>query len=438
MKRILCTIALILALVCVVASCNKSPEITISEDGYWVINGEKTDVKAQGEKGDKGDKGDSATATDENPLGLAFFLKDDGTYIVEIGNAKYLSKIEIPATYNGKAVTEVGDFSSNKVKEIIIDRGIKSIGDDAFFWCTSLTSVAIPDSVTSIGDSAFADCTSLTSVTIPDSVTSIGEYAFAGCTSLMSITIPDSFTSIGNGTFSGCTSLTSVIIPDGIVSIADNAFGNCNNLVGNLYDNAYYLGNDQNPYLLLLCAKSTDITSCIIHKDTRFFHESAFSDCTFLTSVTILDSVTSIGSGAFAYCTSLTSILVDNDNTAYQSIEGNLYSKDGNTLIAYAIGKTAMSFTIPDGVTSIGDEAFYGCEALMSVTIPDSVTSIGYQAFRGCYALTSATFENPNGWWIASNAAGINGEQLDYLSDSSMAAQHLSRNYVYEYWFRTE
>ena len=225
MKKILCMFALIVALVCVVASCNKAPE--------------------------------------ENPLGLAFFLKDDATYVVEIGYAKYLSKIEIPATYNGKDVTEVRNFTSETLKEVVISKGVTCIGENAFENCTALTSVTIPDSVTSIGYEAFRNCTALTSVTIPDSVTSIGDSAFYYCFALTSVTIPDSVTSIG-----------------------DSAFSGCNNLVGNEYDNAYYLGNDQNPYLLLLRAKSTTITSCTIHKDTRFIYDSAFSGCTSLTSVT--------------------------------------------------------------------------------------------------------------------------------------------------------
>ena len=165
MKKILCAFAIIIALVCIFTACNiaQSPTISISEDGYWVINGEKTDVKAQGEKGDKGD----AASTNENPQGLAFYLKDDGTYAVEIGYAKYLSKIEIPATYNGKAVTEVVN--------------------SAFYDCDNLTSVTIGDSVTTIGNSAFYECDNLTSVTIGDSVTTIGEGAFSGGCSITDV-----------------------------------------------------------------------------------------------------------------------------------------------------------------------------------------------------------------------------------------------------------
>ena len=267
-------------------------------------------------------------------------------------------------------------------------------------------------------------------------------------------------TSIGNYAFYSCYSLTSVTIPDSVTSIGDYAFSGCNNLVGNEYDNAYYLGNDQNPYLLLLRAKSTTITSCTIHKDTRFIYDSAFRDCTSLTSVTIPDSVTSIGdwafrectsltsvtipdsvtsicSRAFAYCTSLTSILVDNDNTAYQSIDGNLYSKDGNTLIAYAIGKIEESFTIPDSVTSIGKWAFFECTSLRSVTIGDSVTSIGDHAFSNCTSLASVTFATPNGWWYADSANAGRAIAAESLADPATAAQYL-KSYDYYYWFRTE
>ena len=138
----------------------------------------------------------------------------------------------------------------------IYDTPPTSIGDYAFYECSSLTSITIPDSVTSIGEDAFEYCSSLTSVTIPDSVTSIGNYAFDACTSLTSITIPDSVTSIGEGAFYDCASLTSVTIGNSVTSIG----------------------------------------------------EWAFYGCASLTSVTIPNSVTSIGGWAFSYCTSLTSV----------------------------------------------------------------------------------------------------------------------------------
>ena len=113
---------------------------------------------------------------------------------------------------------------------IIFDSPVTSIGEDAFYWCTSLTSITIPDSVTSIGECAFVYCTSLTSITIPDSVTSIGYSAFYNCSSLTSVTIPDSVTEIGGSAFDGCTSLTSITIPDSVTSIGELAFFRCTSL----------------------------------------------------------------------------------------------------------------------------------------------------------------------------------------------------------------
>ena len=131
-----------------------------------------------------------------------------------------------------KGVTSVGDYafrSCNNLTSIMISNSVTSIGNYAFFYCTSLTSVTIPDNVTSIGNYAFA-YTGLKSITIPDSVTNIGNYAFAGCKDLTSITIPDSVTSIGNSAFVGCKNLTSITIPDSVTSIGESTFKYCSNL----------------------------------------------------------------------------------------------------------------------------------------------------------------------------------------------------------------
>ena len=116
---------------------------------------------------------------------------------------------------------------------------------------------------------------------------------------------------------------------------------------------------------------------------------SAFGGCSLLASIEIPDSVSSIGYAAFVMCSSLTNISVDANNLFYESIDGNLYSKEGKELVQYVAGKTTTSFSIPDSVTSIGLYAFAYCDSLTSVTIPDSVTSIGPGAFFDCNSLIS-------------------------------------------------
>ena len=108
-----------------------------------------------------------------------------------------------------------------------VEYPVESIGNLAFYECSSLTSITIPNSVTSIGKQAFSGCSGLTSITIPNSVTSIGIETFRRCSGLTSITIPKNVTSIGASAFSGCTGLASITIPHSVMSIGDGAFYNC-------------------------------------------------------------------------------------------------------------------------------------------------------------------------------------------------------------------
>ncbi|MCI5744897.1 MAG: leucine-rich repeat domain-containing protein, partial [Erysipelotrichaceae bacterium] len=226
---------------------------------------------------------------------------------------------------------------------------LTSIGEYAFYGCSSLTSITIPDSVTSIGSDAFSGCSSLASITIPNSVTSIGDFAFWGCCSLTSITIPNSVTSIGKSTFNNCSSLTSITIPNSVSSIGASAFSGCSSLASiNIPDGVTSIG------------------------------DYAFSRCSSLASINIPDGVTSIGASAFSGCFYLMNVSFES-NSSLSSI--------GNS--AFSGCSSLASINIPDGVTSIGDDAFYYCRSLTSITFPDSVTSIGNNAFENCENLTS-------------------------------------------------
>ena len=215
-------------------------------------------------------------------------------------------------------------------------------------WRTSITKVVIENGVTSIGDAAFWNCTLLESVTIENRVTSIGDYAFNNCTSLTSVTIPDSVTSIGDAAFGDCTSLESVTIGNGVTEIGWNAFLNC-----------------------------TSLTSINISDSVTSIGDCAFYNCTSLESVTIGNGVTSIGEEAFFGCASLKRIDVAEGNQNYASVDGILYNKDKTILIKYPAGRGADESCItPDSVEEIASGAFNDCKAVKELVFPKNLKAI--------------------------------------------------------------
>ena len=335
-------------------------------------------------------------------------------------------------TYSVTSIGDYAFRNCSSLTSVTIPTGVTSIGDRAFAYCSGLTSVTIPTGVTSIEDYAFYYCSGLTSVTIPNSVTSIGDYVFSNCSGLASInvasgnthyssidgvlynyvqdtlilcpeaktsvTIPNGVTSIGGSAFSDCSGLTSVTIPNSVTSIGDRAFAYCRGL-----------------------------TSVSIPTGVTSIGDRAFAYCSGLTSVTIPTGVTFIGEYAYSRSSGMTSKNVTSGNTHYSSIDGVLYNYVQDTLILCPEVKTSVSIpnsvtsiggsafsgcssltsvTIPNSVTSIGGSAFFVCSSLTSVTIPNSVTSIGYEAFEGCRGLTTLNFNAINCQDFSSNPFG--------------------------------
>ena len=367
------------------------------------------------------------------------------------GNLTWKLDADGTLTISGTGTMKDYDYNNNpspanqkkgSVKKVVIKDGVTSIGNFAFYNCTSLTSITIPDSVTSIELAAFNNCNNLTSITIPDSVTSIGDSAFELCNKLSSITLSNNITSIGNWAFHGCH-LTSITIPDSVTSIGAMAFYSCSNLQtislscksslkksdfgdkANLvsYTNQhlltktaakaatcsesgnkeywtcehcgkYFLSDDSNPETAKAVEQSETILPAIQHKNAELRNSSEPTE-------------TSPGYSGDLYCPDCDTVVEKGytywieDNLTWKLYEdGTLnisgtgamkdYNSTDNLSPAY-MNSSVKKVVIEEGVTNIGNWAFSECSSLTSITIPDSVTNIGAAAFDSCGSLTSIT-----------------------------------------------
>ena len=246
--------------------------------------------------------------------------------------------------------------------------------DYLFGYCPNLTNVTLPDCLTYIGISAFADCKKLTSLIIPDGVTYIAYDAFIGCSALKNLTIPNSVTSISYR----------------------RTFDDCNSLVYNEHEGLGYLGNEDNPYLLLAKIKDRTITSLVPHQKTRFIYGTNVMSNSNLTSLTITENIESFGhelnlesnpgriGDAICCAIKLENIYVSDKNPLYSSKDGILYNKDQTVLLSIPYKNSITNLTIPKKVTHIHRHA-------LPKYHPDPYSECNLQ---------SLTFEDPENWYM--------------------------------------
>ena len=419
MKRLILLISLLLLSALMLASCNDRPP---------------------------------AETTAENPDGLAFFLRDDGTYAVEIGQARYLSRIVIPATYRGAAVTEIGRFGGDgeekntTLTEMVIPDSVTVIGDRAFYRCEALRKVTLGAGVGEIGEEAFAQCKALGEITIPESVEVIGESAFAENSALLiyaeAAERPAGWEE-GFSLYYNTALETSLSVPI-IWDCRENELASDGALYATVDGLRYALRDGEaavvrqlrEPEELTLPASVTyrgtvypvteirscaflgckELTSVTLGENVEVIGHSAFRDCKRLSSVTLGEGIGEIGGSAFCGCIALTSLTVPEsterigfaalkDCSLLESLTlpfvGESQNGTENTHLGYLFG-SGSSFShrsaVPHSLEeitvsrgSIAPYAFADCAGLTSVTLGDGVTGLGERAFSGCQSLTSVT-----------------------------------------------
>lgn len=283
---------------------------------------------------------------------------------------------------------------------VVINDGVTSIGDYAFYGCYGFTShIYIPDSVTSIGAHAFQN-SGFKYMDIPNTVTSIGAYAFGGCDA--SIQIPENITNIGDYAFAAYKGLTNVTIPDSVTSIGQGAFYSSG-------IESINIGSNVTRISFAAFRDCSNLTTVNISNGVTDINGCAFENCSKLKSIKIPDSVTYLGYNAFIGCSDLVSVTIGNgvEKIYYSTFQdctslANISLGNGITEIEeYAFKDCrgiAGTVILNDNLKFIHQQAFAGCIGLQNITIPDSVEFIGESAFHGCTGLTNVSMGNGVKW----------------------------------------
>ena len=269
---------------------------------------------------------------------------------------------------------------SEQVLTASIERGITTIGDAFFLGCESLKGIEIPDTVTSIGKYAFYCCYSMESIEIPESVTEIKYGAFQRCKALDNVIVPDSVTKLGQCVFSRCESLKNIKLSNNITCLDDCLFAYCSSLEEiEIPSSVEELSNQ--------VFLKTNFKTFAFPEGVKKVEHSVFEECENLEYIYISSTIedfglTSANEGAMHDCPVLKTIEVSSESPYYTVVDGVLFTKDMKTLVYYPEGLENTSYTIPDGIETIGPGAFFGNMKLVEVMMPNTVTKIEQKAFK--------------------------------------------------------
>lgn len=378
-----------------------SPQITIGSNGNWFIDGVDQNVKAGAT-----DEVYNDTLPDK-AAGLSFTLSltlegyfycvsnilidndTEGIFIPKSFKGIPVNSISIPDT---GFVGEDGQLKwihlGNNIKYLNVSRLIDVV-DEVYYdgtisdWCHTVGDFIETKKFyknNSSGDIEFNGnkyelCSS---ITIPGDVTKIRTRTFNHFSCLESVIIEEGVKEIDFNAFMYCTNLKNISIPNSVDKLYNySSFNTNNNLIFNELNNGYYLGNSNNPYLLLVKTKNDNFTSFNIDSGCRFISSYAFSGRN-ITSIVIPDNVISLERGSFENCEELGTVLLPNTI---------------KTIGEYCFGDCIKLSTInvPQGCEELGDGSFYCCKNLETITLPSSLKSIESSAFNYCTSLSEIT-----------------------------------------------
>ncbi len=302
-----------------------------------------------------------------------------------------ITSVKLPPTIRNIGYWSFGHCSG--ILSINLPEGLESIDRDAFAYCSSLTSLTIPGTVKSIGESAFFECKKITTLTLKEGVTSIPKMAFFYCYSLRTVYFPSSLQEIKDSAFWYCNFRT-LTLPSGLTTLEDYAFSYCSELTSvTIPASLTSIGIAPFSHSLRL------LSSIVVDKGNKVYTSRGFGT----SSSVECNVIAEISSKKLIQgCT--TSTLTSGITSIEESAFSGCYYSQFTTL------------TIPDTVKTIGPSAFYECSSIKSVIIGSGVTSIEDRAFYGCTSLNEVVISSSTIFRSLDSTASSNGYLLNYIN----------------------